>query len=180
MNQPVLTFWYHMNGAHMGAIHLDVYENSSWTDDVMPILIGNQGMLWKQAIVDLSAYTGKIINVRFRGETGSGERSDLAIDDIGLTETTGIEMDKLSLASKINIYPNPCEGIFNVSIRHCDDSDLSLKVYDVMGRQVFEQNINNISQEHKEVIDLSKVNPGVYYIKVSTGKASFHTKLSIF
>jgi len=55
-----------------------------------------------------------------------------------------------------------------------------VKVYDVMGRQVFEQNINNISQEHKEVIDLSKVNPGVYYIKVSTGKASFHTKLSIF
>ena len=84
---PELSFWYHMFGANMGELHVDVLFNGAWTDDVIAPLTGNQGNLWKKAIVDLTAFAGEVINVRFRGITGADFASDLALDDINLIET---------------------------------------------------------------------------------------------
>ena len=83
LNNPELTFYYHMYGAGMGTLHVDVFDNV-WQLDVWS-LSGNQGNNWSQATVDLSAYSYKAnIVVRFRGEVGNGVsptyRSDMAID----------------------------------------------------------------------------------------------------
>jgi len=83
---PELKFWYHMYGADMGELHLDVFANDVWTNDVIPAISGNQGNLWHQATVNLSAFTGGIINIRFRGNTGTNFMSDVAIDDINIFE----------------------------------------------------------------------------------------------
>ncbi|MCD4736592.1 MAG: hypothetical protein K8R53_11150 [Bacteroidales bacterium] len=37
-----LSFWYHMNGAAMGDLHVDAYSNGSWVNDIMPVISGNQ------------------------------------------------------------------------------------------------------------------------------------------
>jgi len=83
---PGMAFWYHMYGAAMGELHVDVYANGMWNLDVMAPLVGqqqlNQTDPWLQAVVDLSAYSGAPIQVRFRGITGSSFTSDMAIDDV--------------------------------------------------------------------------------------------------
>ncbi|MGD1843787.1 MAG: S8 family serine peptidase [Salibacteraceae bacterium] len=83
---PSLCFWYHMFGNNMGDLHVDVKSNGLWVNDVTPVISGNQGDAWLNQIVDLSAYTGEIINIRFRGVTGGGFRSDIALDDIAVNE----------------------------------------------------------------------------------------------
>ncbi|MCD4736231.1 MAG: choice-of-anchor J domain-containing protein, partial [Bacteroidales bacterium] len=90
-----LNFWYNMNGAAMGDLHLDVYMNGNWANDVMPVISGNQGSQWQQRIVDLTAYAGQEVKLRFRGITGSSYTSDIAIDDVEITGTIGnfIQMD---------------------------------------------------------------------------------------
>jgi hypothetical protein len=86
VSQPGMAFWYHMYGAAMGELHVDVYANGMWNLDAMTPLVGqqqlNQTDPWLQAVVDLSAYSGAPVQVRFRGITGSNYTSDMAIDDV--------------------------------------------------------------------------------------------------
>jgi len=93
LSSPGLAFWYHMCGATMGELHVDVYHNGAWVLDAMPALVGPQQAAtsdpWLQAIVDLSPYTSTPIQVRFRGITGSSYTSDMAIDDVFFTTLSG-------------------------------------------------------------------------------------------
>jgi MAM domain-containing protein meprin/A5/mu/flagellar hook capping protein FlgD/HYDIN/CFA65/VesB family protein/BACON domain-containing protein len=93
LSSPGLSFWYHMHGATMGELHVDVYHNGAWVLDAMPALIGQQQAVqtdpWLQAIVDLSPYTSTPIQVRFRAITGTSYTSDMAIDDVHFTSLSG-------------------------------------------------------------------------------------------
>jgi len=84
VNNPRFEFWYHMFGANMGELHVDIFANDVWTNDIIPALVGDQGNLWQQATIDLTPFAGQIINIRFRGITGNDYMSDMAIDDINV------------------------------------------------------------------------------------------------
>ena len=86
-NQASLSFWYHMNGGSIGSLHVDVFSNGEWVEDVITPLVGAQGDQWSEATVDLSAFGGEVIIARFRGITGNGFTSDIAIDDVSITGT---------------------------------------------------------------------------------------------
>ncbi len=83
-NRPELTFWYHMYGSSIGTLHADAFVSGQWHLDIMPEISGDQGNTWFQANVDLSAFAGEIVFIRFRATTGGGYTGDLAIDDINL------------------------------------------------------------------------------------------------
>ncbi|KAA3602133.1 MAG: hypothetical protein D8M57_18915 [Candidatus Scalindua sp. AMX11] len=83
--QASFEFKYHMYGASsMGTLTLEVSVddgiswNSIWSKS------GNQENLWQTASVDLSAYTGASLQLRFIGITGNTWQGDMAIDDISL------------------------------------------------------------------------------------------------
>ncbi|MBN3035069.1 MAG: hypothetical protein JW861_05740 [Bacteroidales bacterium] len=81
------TFWYHMYGTAMGTLHLDLYDNGTWINDVMTPISGNQGNAWYQRSVDLTSYVGHQIKLRFRGITGTSFTSDMAVDDFWIGGT---------------------------------------------------------------------------------------------
>ncbi|MEZ5196603.1 MAG: hypothetical protein R2764_09430 [Bacteroidales bacterium] len=79
-----LRFWYHMwddDYNHMGTLHLDVFANELWVEDIMTPISGNQGNQWFEQVVDLTAYEGAVVKFRFRGITGADWASDICIDD---------------------------------------------------------------------------------------------------
>ncbi|MDT0557892.1 fibronectin type III domain-containing protein [Ichthyenterobacterium sp. W332] len=81
------TFNYHMRGTNMGTLSLEatIDDGSNWTQVFTQN--GNQGNQWNLQNVDISAYDGTIVKFRFVGITGSGFRSDMAIDQMVLTAT---------------------------------------------------------------------------------------------
>jgi hypothetical protein len=83
------TFKYHMYGANMGSLKLEASTNngSSWTSVFTKS--GDQGNSWKSGSVNLASYTGDAVKLRFVGTTGSGWRSDIAVDDVKLTTAGG-------------------------------------------------------------------------------------------
>ncbi len=88
---PELSFAYHMFGAAMGSLSVDVLADGVWATDVWKF-IGQQQLAdtdsWVTQIVDLSAYAGKSrVVIRLRGVTGSGFTSDMAVDDIQVVES---------------------------------------------------------------------------------------------
>lgn len=81
---PQLSYWYHAFGPSIGALHVDALVEGRWELDIAPEVSGNQGNQWSQGFADLSPFQGKEVVIRFRGSTGNGYQSDLAIDDINL------------------------------------------------------------------------------------------------
>ncbi|MBC8486467.1 MAG: T9SS type A sorting domain-containing protein [Bacteroidetes bacterium] len=89
---PMIEFWYHMYGASMGELHLDIDAGSGWVNDIMTPLIGQQQSAqldpWLQRTVNLSAYSGQVVKFRFRSIRGSSWAGDMAIDDVNVYNVT--------------------------------------------------------------------------------------------
>lgn len=83
---PELKFDYHMYGADMGTLTVEAsVGGGAWT--AIWTRTGDQGNIWLGATVDLSAYRNSVdLRIRFRGETGNGFGSDMAIDAFYLGE----------------------------------------------------------------------------------------------
>jgi hypothetical protein len=89
LNSPVIKFYYHMFGGDMGTLHVDVDDGSGYTNDVFTLSGQQQTDLndpWIEQFVDLGAFSGETIKIRFRGERGTGFTSDMAIDEVSLEE----------------------------------------------------------------------------------------------
>ena len=84
-SNPELKFAYHMDGFSMGDLHIDVFANGTWTNNVHPTISGGQGSNWNVDSTSLSNFAGEHIILRFRGLTGPNYSSDISLDDIGIT-----------------------------------------------------------------------------------------------
>ena len=84
------TFNYHMYGAaDMGSIALEASDDNgaSWTS--LWSESGNKGNNWLSANIDLTAYAGGSVQLRFNRLTGSTWQADIAIDNVNLSAGGG-------------------------------------------------------------------------------------------
>jgi hypothetical protein len=90
-------FWCHMfsKGAHMGELWMDVNLDGVWKDSVL-YLTGDHGDAWFEKNIQVSDVVSasatavpppKMMQVRFRGKTGSDYDSDICLDDIKVSGT---------------------------------------------------------------------------------------------
>lgn len=172
---PQLDFWYHMYGTAMGSLHIDVNTNGTWTNDIATPLSGNQGNSWQLGSVNLSAYSGQVINLRFRGITATGSTGDMALDDIAIMEA--VSVSELGFSSNFSVYPNPANGIFNLVVTGKNLEQLQLEVTDMQGKVIMRQQARGSQGEHV-VLDLSVLSAGVYFLHIDSGNDLYHTKLS--
>lgn len=82
-------FDYHMYGAaDMGSIALEAStDGTSWTS--LWSQTGNQGNQWNSQSVDLAAYVGGAVSLRFNRLTGSTWQADIAIDNVSVSAGGG-------------------------------------------------------------------------------------------
>ena len=77
----------------------------------------------------------------------------------------------------INIYPNPTRDILNISISSLRFSNVQIKLVNVVGQLVFENEILNQSGSHKSTINLAAQQNGLYILKLSVGSRNFYKKV---
>ena len=86
---PFITIWYHMQGATMGTMHADISTDggATFTNDFFePGWTDNQN-LWQPRGLDAAALAGQSnVVLRIRGESGTSFTSDMAIDDITVSD----------------------------------------------------------------------------------------------
>ncbi|WP_299619244.1 S8 family serine peptidase [uncultured Tenacibaculum sp.] len=101
-SSAAFTFQNHMYGTDMGSLTVQASSNdgASWTN--IWTQSGNQGNQWNSVSVDLASYLGSTIKLRIVGTTGNGWRSDVAIDNLGLTaEDAGSDTQAPSAPSNV-------------------------------------------------------------------------------
>ena len=85
-----------------------------------------------------------------------------------------LELDDLSF------YPNPSrEGKVKVRFRVPEEDELSIKVSNLQGKEVFSRYFEQFSGLYNETIDLSKQSEGIYLLEISQGKKRLTRKIVI-
>ncbi|MFD0931613.1 T9SS type A sorting domain-containing protein [Psychroflexus salinarum] len=94
-------------------------------------------------------------------------------------EEVSLSDDDFELNSSIAVYPNPVRGeSFSISHQQAfNGNEVSLKLFDLQGRLVLDQKIDNAPRV--EVNVGSDLSAGVYILSLSDGKASQSVKLIV-
>jgi hypothetical protein len=83
-----ISFDYHMYLASGGNLYLEASTDNGSNWSTVWSKLGDQGDGWKSALVDLSAYDGMEILLRFRGVTGIFFLSDIALDNFKVSSNS--------------------------------------------------------------------------------------------
>jgi len=76
------------------------------------------------------------------------------------------------LASNIKIYPNPVQDLLKIDFNNVEVT--SIKIYNLLGKQVFEQN----GMVDKS-INVSNLTSGMYLMKVATNMGQLNKRIVI-
>lgn len=107
------------------------------------------------------------------GLTGNLTYMVTVTDDNGCTDTLSIFVDSQvgiedhPNAMNFSVYPNPNNGTFTVEVDALGNRTTTVEVFDLVGKQVYGQNITNLST----VIDLEGAERGIYFVKVTAGSS---------
>ncbi len=78
-----LSFYYHMFGANINTLRLQVSQDGGFTWTTLWQRSGSQGNEWRKAYIGLGAYPeGAVLKFRFEGLGGNGSLGDIALDRI--------------------------------------------------------------------------------------------------
>lgn len=92
--------------------------------------------------------------------------------------TVGIaELNKLNAA--VSIFPNPSNGVINVNIDETDLTNVKVSVYNLVGELVTSETIANTSNKSNISFDLGNDAAGIYFVTISTEKATLSKKVII-
>ncbi|NMM47808.1 T9SS-dependent choice-of-anchor J family protein [Marinigracilibium pacificum] len=99
----VFSFSYHMYGAaSMGNLELQATTDGNTWSSIWS-KSGNQGNNWLQAEVNLAAYLGDKVKLKFIGTTGDTWQSDIAIDALSLSSSTTTPPDTTTTVATLSI-----------------------------------------------------------------------------
>jgi len=87
--------------------------------------------------------------------------------------------DHNALISGINLYPNPSDGIFNLSFNARMDGSISLSLFSSDGREVWRSAIPVKPGINTYLISQTHLPSGIYLIKLSGAGGTFYRKAVI-
>ena len=97
------------------------------------------------------------------GNYGAGASTNF---QAGLMAVSDVE------ANMVSVYPNPSNGIINISSKSANNN---VEVYDVTGKRIYSTKTNSTLS----TIDLSSYGKGVFVVKISDGKTVTNKKVII-
>jgi hypothetical protein len=172
---PYLTFWYYMYGSDMGELHVDIFSDDTWYQDVFT-KSGNQNASWKKAEIDLIDFAGKTIAISFKGITGDNYKSDMALDDIDISFETSIE--ETNENNNVRVFPNPSKGNFTVYVKNENASRIKIQLNDISGKEILQLEEEEYKEDYEKTLDINKLANGFYFLRVDLDNQSAYVKIA--
>jgi photosystem II stability/assembly factor-like uncharacterized protein len=79
---------------------------------------------------------------------------------------------------QVLVYPNPTDGIVSINFNK-DMVKAHVKVYDVMGALAFSEEFNDLQKGRTLSLNLSSLNPGMYYLILNVNGTQYSRCLSV-
>lgn len=115
---------------------------------------------WKANEIDITAFNGNEILVRFVGESGFG--NNLYVDNVNVSLTTGIKELPLN---EFSLSPNPTRDVANVRFSLTNPGSIRLLVFDAVGALVQSHDMGELATgEHNFRLDPVHLTNGSYRV----------------
>lgn len=130
---------------------------------------------WRKDTIDLSAYDGQsTILIKLTGISDFG--NNLFIDNIRIVDDLTASIHENWTKAKLDLFPNPSNGLVSLQYNSDFQEKITISVINSLGSQVYlESTINNNS--FNRTIDLSNLEKGIYFVKVSSNSNTTIKKL---
>lgn len=126
----------------------------------------------------LAAYSGQTIFIAFVHYTHDDNL--LSLDSIVVKGTNPIGFNELNRdPMKLYAYPNPAvkQTVLNFTLDKT--SDVTVKVTDILGNQIFTRNIADVSGKYSLPVNVEPYSAGTYFYTVISGTATSTGKFSV-
>lgn len=94
----------------------------------------------------------------------------------------GIPVDELGqpFLKEFSVYPNPTTGAMTLTLEAIDENrPLQLKVYSLIGQEMYAETLMPFSGIKKHNLDLTKFAKGIYMLEISNGDKSRIKRVSV-
>ena len=88
-----------------------------------------------------------------------------------------IRGDLGSAIQNLLVYPNPSRDLFNISFNSEDIQDLSIRIINVIGAEVFREDKQQFIGEYVKQITLENYDKGIYFLEIETENGIINKKL---
>jgi hypothetical protein len=101
----------------------------------------------------------------------TNQASDLVVVDpcVGIEEQTAI--------STVTLFPNPNNGMFTLTMKGADYSEMSIEVLTVQGQILWSDMASNVQGDVNRQLDLTNYANGIYYVRVVADGKTFIQKV---
>lgn len=147
----------------------DLETSSAWDNDFEP----QDSTQWNSVVIHLDAELLNSNSILLRFTSVNGKQNNLYLDNIILAQEDEIQLIELE-SSAFNLFPNPTNGILNITCKKLSSQNIEIDVLDIRGAVLYslsEQVSNNLNKS----IDLSSFKPGTYFVRIK-GKELIQTK----
>ncbi|MET2985870.1 T9SS type A sorting domain-containing protein [Aureibaculum conchae] len=108
--------------------------------------------------------------------------------DVGTINNWSIELCQTNQTVSVDdygfnnfkVYPNPSDGKINLKLDAFNAEDVNVKLYDISGREVYSSTYPTIDSYFNKSINLHSLAKGVYFLKVTKGKAFGMKKVILY
>lgn len=84
---------------------------------------------------------------------------------------------KYSNINNIDIYPNPSREVFNVNFIIEEKENLSVKIFNMLGKEIYSNNIEQFIGEYNKQINLNNYPKSIYLLEIKTNSNIIKRKL---
>lgn len=166
-----ISFGYHMYGADIGKLELQITKDEGTTWTTLWIQEGNKGNQWHESEISLDDYLDNSVQLRFIGQTGNGSKGDIAIDNIVVSSgelVTGISQGNGE--SVLTVYPNPAREALYIQFPEPGQNSSQLYVTSFDGRILYEEVLSIKRVSNRVQLDITQWKAGVYFVHVTRPK----------
>ena len=82
-----------------------------------------------------------------------------------------------NIISNLEIYPNPSRDIFYVSFSSEKVQDLKIRILNIIGEIVYDEDLYQFTGEYIKSIDLGKYEKAMYFLEIQTNDGTINKKL---
>lgn len=104
-------------------------------------------------------------NPPYNFPTACGVNADGEVEDYRIIVDPSLSVGDLAFGKPMLVYPNPSNGVFNLSVNTSQDATVAL--FDIRGRQVYTKLHANNSDTFETTLDFSAMASGVYMLDVN-------------
>jgi len=112
--------------------------------------------------------------------TGGAYRSTVWTPLIFWTQLTTVRLEGGSPINNLAIYPNPSRNIFNVSFTSVSKQDLRIRIMNVIGEELINENLEQFVGNYTKQINLSANAKGIYFLEIKLYDNLIVNKLVLF